>query len=67
MRIEGRVVVRADVAEDGSVQQVVAVSGPPLLVDAAVGAVRQWRYQPYSLNGTPVRRQTEINVDFKLP
>jgi protein TonB len=42
------------------------VSGPPLLVAAAIEAVQQWRYQPTLLNGQPVEVLTEIDVNFTL-
>jgi len=40
--------------------------GPPILVRAALDAVRQWRYRPYILNGQPIEVETEITVNFKL-
>jgi len=43
------------------------VSGHALLAQAAIDAVRQWRYRPYLLNGKPVRMQTKITVNFKMP
>jgi len=67
MRLQGPVVLRAMIAEDGSVHDLKVVSGQPVLARAALDAVRQWRYRPYRLDGTPVRMQTEITVDFKLP
>jgi protein TonB len=42
------------------------VSGPPVLQQAAIDAVRQWRYKPYLLNGEPVEVETTIEVEFKL-
>ena len=48
-------------------EQVNAVSGPQVLARAAIDAVKQWRYQPSLLNGTPVRVETEITVNFKKP
>jgi TonB family protein len=66
-RLQGPVVLRAMITEDGSVHDLKVVSGQPILARAAVDAVRQWRYHPYRLDGTPVRMQTEITVDFKLP
>jgi len=66
-RLQGSVVLRAMIAEDGSVHDLKVVSGQPVLARAAADAVRQWRYRPYRLDGTPVRMQTQITVDFKLP
>jgi protein TonB len=42
------------------------LSGHPLLVKAALDAVKQWRYQPTLLNGDPVEVVTEIDVNFTL-
>jgi periplasmic protein TonB len=49
------------------VQNVRALSGPPMLIRAAMDAVRQWRYKPYYLNGEPAEAETQINVNFTLP
>jgi protein TonB len=42
------------------------MSGPPLLVNAALAAVQQWRYQPTMLSGNAVEVITEIDVNFTL-
>ena len=65
-RISGTVKLHAIIGKDGSVQQLVMVSGHPLLVQSALDAVRQWRYQPTLLNGEPVEADTEIDVIFSL-
>jgi protein TonB len=65
-RISGTVKLHAIIGKDGSVQQLVMVSGHPLLVQAALDAVKQWRYQPTLLNGEPVEVDTEIDVIFSL-
>ena len=67
LRLEGPVVLEAMVMEDGSVHDIKLVSGHPTLARAALDAVRQWRYQPYRLNGKPVAMRTEITIKFKLP
>lgn len=67
LRLSGAVVLEASVAEDGKVQNLKVVSGHPILARAAVGAVRQWRYSPSTLNGKPVQVQKEITVSFKAP
>jgi len=64
--ITGVVVLHAIIAKDGSVSQLEIVSGHPLFVQAALDAVRQWRYQPEVLNGDPVEVDTTITVDFQL-
>lgn len=65
-RISGTVKLHAIIGKDGSVQQLAVVSGHPLLVQSALDAVRQWRYQPTLLNGDPVEVDTEIDVIFSL-
>jgi TonB family protein len=65
-RIQGRVVVEAMVMEDGSVGELRVVQGHPLLAQSTVEAVKHWRYQPYMLDGKPIRRETTITIDFKL-
>ncbi len=64
--IQGSVVLEAVIGKDGKIQNVQVVSGPQQLAQAAVDAVRQWRYKPYYLNGQPVEVQTMINVNFNL-
>ena len=65
-RISGTVKFHAIIAKDGSVQELQMLSGHPLLVQSALDAVRQWRYQPMLLNGEPVEAETEIVVNFNL-
>jgi protein TonB len=65
-RIQGTVLLQAVVAKDGTVQDLRLVSGHPLLVKAALDAVKLWRYKPYRLNDQPVEVDTEIIVNFTL-
>ncbi len=65
-RIQGSVVLHAIIDKDGTVTQLEVVSGHPLLVQAALQAVKQWRYQPTQLNGEPVEVDTTITVNFVL-
>jgi protein TonB len=65
-RISGTVRLHAIIAKDGTVQQLEVLSGHPLLVQAALEAVRQWRYQPTLLNGEPVEVDTTVDVIFSL-
>jgi periplasmic protein TonB len=65
-RISGTVRLHAIISKDGSVQQLEVMSGHPLLVQAALDAVRQWRYRPTLLNGEPVEVDTTIDVIFSL-
>ena len=63
----GNVVLEVQVAEDGSVASVRALSGDPLLAPAAADAVRNWRYQPYRLHDRPAQFQTDVTLSFALP
>jgi protein TonB len=65
--LSGAVILEVTIAEDGSVQDLKLVSGPPLLADAATNAVRQWRYRPSLLNGKPIAVQKQITIVFKNP
>lgn len=65
-RIQGTVVLQATIAKTGLIQNLRVISGPPMLQQAAVDAVRSWRYKPYLLNGQPVDVETTINVVFNL-
>lgn len=64
--IWGTVVVEAVIDEHGNVVQARAVSGHPLLIDTALKAVLQWKYEPTSLNGQPVSVELQVQVHFKL-
>jgi TonB family protein len=66
-RIQGKVTLSATISADGSVRQVAIVNGSPVLAEAARTAVRQWRYNPAKLNGTPIEVQKEIIVLFAQP
>jgi len=65
-RISGTVKLHAIIGKGGIVEQLQVVSGHPLLVQSALDAVKQWRYQPTLLNGEPVEVDTEIDVIFSL-
>lgn len=64
--IEGTVVLHCVIARDGTVQQIEFVSGPPLLMKAAMDAVRQWTYEPMLLNGEAIEVDTRVSVVFTL-
>jgi protein TonB len=64
--VQGTVVLQAVLSTAGTVEDLKVVSGHPLLVGAALDAVKTWRYQPTLLNGEPVEVLTEIDVNFKL-
>jgi protein TonB len=65
-RISGTVRIEAILTREGAVQSLRVVSGHPLLVKAAVDAVRQWRYKPTLLNGVPTEVALAIDVNFTL-
>jgi protein TonB len=65
-RTQGTVVLRAVIGTDGAVREVQVIAGHPLLIQAALDAVMQWRYQPTLLNGRPVEVETRITVIFTL-
>ena len=65
-RISGNVRLHVILGKDGTVQQVEVISGHPLLVQAAMDAVRQWVYRPTLLNGQPVEVDTTVDVIFAL-
>src|SRR6202166_75616 len=65
-RIQGVVRLNAVIGKDGTIQNLTAASGHPLLVPAALEAVRQWLYKPTLLNGEPVEVVTVIDVNFTL-
>jgi protein TonB len=65
-RIQGTVRFNAVIGKDGTIQNLTLVSGHPLLIPSAQDAVRQWVYQPTTLNGEPVEVVTTIDVNFTL-
>jgi len=65
-RIQGQVVLSAVIDKSGQIQNLVLVSGHPMLVPMAIDAVKQWRYRPFLLNGEPVEVETTITVHFQL-
>jgi protein TonB len=65
-RIQGQVVLRAEISKDGTIQNLQLISGHPMLAPAAIEAVKQWRYKPYLLNGEPVAVETQVVVNFSL-
>jgi TonB family protein len=65
-RVQGQVVLTAMIAVTGAVENIVVVEGHPLLIAAAVDAVRHWRYEPARLRGIPTRSPLNITVHFRL-
>lgn len=64
--VQGSVVLAALIGKDGTIENLRVISGHPMLSEAAVGAVSQWRYRPYLLNGEAIEVETQITVNFIL-
>jgi periplasmic protein TonB len=65
-RIQGQVILQAVISKQGTIENLRLLTGHPMLVRAAIEAVRQWRYRPYILNNEPVEVETQITVNFSL-
>ena len=65
-RIQGYVILSGTIDREGNLIDVQPISGHPWLVEAAVQAVKQWKYKPYTLNGKPVEVETQIKISFRL-
>jgi len=65
-RIQGAVRFTAAIDREGAVKNLQVISGHPLLVSAAIEAVKQWGYQPALLNGNAVEVMTPIEITFAL-
>ncbi len=65
-RIQGTVLLQAEISKTGDIQNLRLISGHPMLAPAAIEAVKQWKYKPYILNGEPVEVETQITVNFTL-
>lgn len=66
MHISGTVVLAAMISKEGTIENLHVLSGQPMLTQAAMDAVKTWRYRPYLLNGQPVEVETTINVVFSM-
>jgi TonB family protein len=65
-RIEGKVVLHIIIGGEGTVKESSVLSGPPLLAQAAVDAVKGWQYQTMSLNGSPLEMDTTVTLNYAL-
>jgi protein TonB len=65
-RVSGTVVLQAIISKAGTIQNLRVVSGPSMLQQSALDAVKSWRYRPYMLNNEPVDVETTVNVVFDL-
>lgn len=66
-RVEGTVTIHLQIGADGKVQSLRELSGPSLLVPAALEAAREWRFIPALLNGQPVGAEKDVSIVFQLP
>jgi len=66
MGIQGTVVLQATISKSGTIENLRVISGPAVLQQAAVDAVKSWRYSPYLLSQDPVEVETSINVIFTI-
>jgi len=65
-RIQGVVVLKAIISKTGEIENLELVTGHPMLVPAALDAVKKWRYRPFLLNGVPVEVETMVTVTFQI-
>ena len=65
-RIQGEVVMTAIISKEGTIENLQVVSGHPLLLQAALNAVKQWRYRPFMVSGEPVEVETKITATFRF-
>ena len=65
-RVEGSVTIAATIDVDGKLHDLRVIHGHPLLIDAALESVKQWRYRPTILNEVPIASETVIEVNFTL-
>jgi protein TonB len=66
-KLHGTVVLQAIIGRDGRIEDLKIIRGYFVLGKAAIAAVKQWRFQPYSVNGRAAQTQTVITVDFNSP
>jgi TonB family protein len=66
-KIQGTVLLEVHISANGDVQDVQVVSGQPILAQAASEAVKQWKFKPRQVNGSPAEMQTKITLNFRLP
>jgi len=64
--IQGDVTLQAVISKSGVIENLHALNGHPILIQAAMDAVRQWKYKPYILNGEPVEVETTVVVKFHM-
>jgi len=65
-RVSGTVVIQATISRNGTIENPRVVSGPAMLRQSALDAVKTWRFRPYMLSGEPVEVETTVNLNFSL-
>jgi TonB family protein len=66
-QMQGPVVLHVRTGRDGAIEEMRLISGQRLLADAAIAAVKQWRFRPRMVQGQPVEMETEVMLNFRLP
>jgi TonB family protein len=66
LHLQGSVLLKATISPEGRVTNLAAISGHPILISAALDAVKQWQYQPFLVDGRPTAVNTTIKVEFSL-
>ena len=67
LKLRGPVVLQATIGRDGTVEDLKIVRGSFVLSKAAIAAVKQWRFQPYTVNGRAAQTQTFLTINFSAP
>lgn len=65
-RVQGTVELSAWISKDGTIERLTVLNGNPMLIAAAVEAVKQWRWRPFKLNGEPIEVETDVSVVFSF-
>jgi TonB family protein len=63
-KLEGQVILRATIQQDGTVGNISVVSGEVMLAESAVDAVREWRFEPYTQDGMPIKVLQNLSFTF---
>jgi protein TonB len=64
--IQGEVVIEAVIDKEGDIAEANATAGHPILVEAALKAVKRWKYEPFVVGGLPVPVRTMITIRFHM-
>ena len=64
--IQGTVLISAIIDKQGNLENLRPASGHPILIQAALDAVKQWKYRPFTVNEKPVEVETVIKVMFRM-